>query len=332
MRALLVLVAALGLAPSHLGSGDDVAPRDTVSVVDSVSPAFPAGAAVDVVGGDTFLRVRSRGHTVAIDGYDGEPYLRIDRNGNVEENRSSRTWFLNRSRLGGADADFDSVAPARWVTVGTAGTVMWHDHRIHWMGKGTPQTVDDKGTVQHWTVEIVVDGTGHTVSGTLYLKDRAGVQWWSLIGVSALVAAVLLRGPRRRWFSLLTWLSALSVLVGFLQWRDLPSGAQITPLMLVFGGVALVVTNAAMTFQKQAERDPKKRVRSGSVASSLAAGGGATLAVSGILHLDQLRAAYFPMMGPLWPARFTVATMIGVGLAAAIDGALRVVKVGPQES
>lgn len=327
----LVLFAAFGLAPSHLGSGDDVVPRDTVSIVDSVTPPLPAGVRVDVVGGDTFLRVRTRGHLVEIPGYENEPYVRIGSDGKVEENKSSRSSFLNTSRLGGSDAAFSPGASPRWVTVSTSGSAMWHDHRIHWMGRGTPPTVAADGTVQKWQVPVTIDGTVHTVSGTLFLKSRAGAQWWSLIGVSALAAAALIRGPRRRWLSLLTWLSALSCLVGFLQWRDLPAGAQITPLMLVFGAIALLVTNAARAFQLESERRPEKRVRGALVSSSLSAGGGVMLALSGILHLDQLRAAYFPMMGPLWLGRITVATMIGVGVAAAVDGVMRVMKVEPQQ-
>ena len=307
-------------------------PRDTVSVIDSVTPALPPGVQVDVVGGDTFLRVRSHDHAVRVDGYGNEPYLRIDRSGLAEENKSSRTSFLNRSRFGGSESGFDPNAAPRWVTVSRAGAVMWHDHRIHWMSPGTPTTVDAAGTVQKWDVPVVVDGTVHVVSGTLILKERAGTGWWTVIGIAALSSATLLRGSRRRWLSVLTWLSAMSCLVGFLQWRDLPAGAQITPLMLMFGVVSLLTTNSAMVFQKEADRDPKKRARSGAIASSLAAGGGAALLVSGIMHLDQLRAAYFPMMGPLWTARLTVGLMIGIGGAAAIDGVVRVMQVQPKQS
>ena len=329
---LLVLLAAVGLSPAHLGSGDDVVPRDTVSVVVSITPALPAGVRLDVVGGDTFLRVRAKGHDVDIPGYGNDLYIRIGADGRVEENKSSRTSFLNTSRTGGSDAKYSAGVAPKWETVSTSGLAMWHDHRIHWMGKGTPPTVEENGKVQDWTITFAVDGTVHTVKGTLFLKDRAGVSWWSLIGISALVAASLLRGPRRRWLSLLTWLSALSCMVGFLQWRDLPSGAQITPVMAVLGVFALLVTNAAMAFQVDAERKPEKRVRATFISSSLAAGGGAILLLSGILNVDQLRAAYFPMMGPLWLGRFTVATMIGIGAAAAIDGAFRVMKVQPQTS
>ena len=335
MRPLLALLVAVGAVPAHLGSGDDVVPRDTVSVVESVAPAFPAGVSVDVVGGDTFLRVRARGHRVEVKGYDNEPYIRIDADGTVSELRGSTTWWLNQGRYGGTvppaqtDPPGGSAATGEWTVTARNGTAMWHDHRIHWMGKGTPPTVDDEGTVQQWKVPVVVDGTVHTVSGTLHLKERASALWWAFIGHGALLSAWLLRGSRRRWFSVLTWTGALSCFVGFLEWRDLPAGAKITPLMLLFGVGALLVSNVAMVLQKEADRNPKKRARNEWIASSLAAGAGVTLVVSGWLNTDQVRAAYVPFMGPLWIPRLTVTLMIGVGFAAAVDGVVRVMKVEP---
>lgn len=318
-------------------------PRDTVSVIQSVSPELPAGVRVDVVGGDTFLRVRAAGHEVEIPGYENETYAKIRPNGDVLEDRDSTTWLLNQSRYGTqapSDATTDdtnsggtspSTGTPLWKKIGSNGSYMWHDHRIHWMSKSTPVTIDNAGTVQNWVVPIVVDGTTHTVKGTLFLRDRASVLWWAVTALVGIVGLVLVRGARTRWYTAITWVSALSCFVGFLQWRDLPTGAQITPLMLLFGIGALVAANAAMTLQKNADKDPKKRARNEWVASSLAAGAGVTLLISGWLNSDQVRAAYIPFMGPLWIARVTVLAMIGAGVVAVIDGVVRVMRVEPMQ-
>lgn len=339
MRALLALVLAAGAVPAHLGSGDDVVPRDTVSVIESVTPALPTGIVVDVVGGDTFLRVRSSGHEVGIPGYENEPYIRIRPNGDVFENRSSDTWFLNRTRFGSGTAPqvVDDGSPAAtgtesWVSTGKNGTAMWHDHRIHWMSPSTPPTIDGKGTVQEWKVPFTVDGKLHTVAGTLFLRDRASVLWWAAVPMSALVALWFSRGARRRWYTFVTSASALACFVGFLEWWDLPAGARVTPLLLMFGVGALLVANIATALQKEADSKPAKRQKNEWMAASLAAGAGVSLAIVGWMNTDQVRAAYFPFMGSLWLPRLTVTGIIGVGIVAAIDGVVRVMKVEPQQS
>lgn len=342
MRVLLALFAAVGVAPAHLGSGDDVVPRDTVSIVESVSPALPPGVAVDVVGGDTFLRVRSRGHEIEIAGYDNEPYIRIRKNGDVFETSHSTTWYLNRARYGGTVPQVVTDPPGgrgtatgEWTRIAANGTAMWHDHRIHWMSPSRPVTIDERGTVQHWKVTVTVDGTTHTVSGTLRLKARASVLWWAVAPAAVLLSLWLLRGDRLRWYSIITWTSALSCFVGFLEWRDLPAGAQVTPLMLLFGVVALLASNAATVLQKSAvrkdaARNPARKARNDWVAGSLAAGAGVTLVVSAWINSVQVRAAYVPFMGPLWMPRLAVTLMLGVGMAAAIDGVVRAMRVQPQ--
>ena len=132
VRLFLAVLAATGLAPMHLGSGDDVQPRDTVSVIESVTPAMPAGVRVDVVGGDTFMRLRAYGHVASVPGYEGEKYIEMTADGTVRENTASTTSKLNVNRFGNADVS-DETGDVSWRTISHNGTAMWHDHRIHWM-------------------------------------------------------------------------------------------------------------------------------------------------------------------------------------------------------
>lgn len=320
VRIVLAFLVALGAVPGHLGSGDDVRPRDTVSVVQSVSPALPDGVSIDIVGGDTFLRVRATGHSVTVAGYEDEPYLRISADGLVEENTASQTSSINTSRYGGTATSTAGALPV-WRAVASDGTVMWHDHRIHWMSPVRPAVIDPDGTVLKWEVPVAVDGTVHTVRGTLYLRDRATAAWWllGLVGLGA--AALLARAHRRRYYAAVLAVGAWSAVTGYLQWSALPAGARITPLMLVFGaGTAL--TGAAALFAAR-RTDP----RSDWVASSLAAGAGAAMLVATWMSYEQVLSAYVPTAGPVWTARANVAVLLGFGVVAVIDGVMRVMRV-----
>jgi hypothetical protein len=324
VRALLALVVVLQV-PGHLGSGDDVRPRDTVSVVTSVEGGPAARFAVDVVGGDAFLRVRTAGVTAEIPGYDGEQYLRVAADGTVQENIASRSSGMNASRSGLLDPG-PTGAAQEWVTVSRDGTVMWHDHRIHWMGASDPVTVDDNGTVQEWTVQMTVNGESVTVKGVLRLRDRASAAWW-LLSVPALVGAVfLVRGNRRRWYASLCWMSSSVTFVGFLQWWSMPSGARITPVLGLFGFAALVAANTAAYVARP--RPPSVPDRDW-VASSVAAGCGVAFITAAFLVRDQVTSAWIPMLGPWWWARAAVPVMLAAGVVATLDGATRAVRIEP---
>ena len=72
--------------------------------------------------------------------------------------------------------------------------------------------------------------------------------------------------------------------------------------------------------------------RSDWVASSLAAGAGTAMLVVTWMTWTQVRAAYVPMLGPVWTARANVAVLLGFGLVAVIDGVMRVMRVEPLPS
>ena len=99
-------------------------------------------------------------------------------------------------------AGVDPDSPPDWTTVGTDGTVSWHDHRTHWMG-GDPPALGPDGLIQEWSLPLTVDGAEVTVNGTLSFVDD--VFPWGVVVAIAVAVGVWLRvaprhhttGPRR---------------------------------------------------------------------------------------------------------------------------------------
>ena len=73
-------------------------------------------------------------------GYWGEPYLRFNSDGTVEENRRSPTVAENESRYGGSSTAGRRTRPVsrNGREVATDGSYAWHDHRAHWMSTEPP--------------------------------------------------------------------------------------------------------------------------------------------------------------------------------------------------
>lgn len=315
----LLLVSTL--APSHLGSGDSVQPRDTEAVIDSVAPALPSGVRVDIVGSDTFVRVRSTGHAVEVAGYEGEPYMRIAVDGTVEVNDGSMTSVLNGDRYGNVDvSQFSPTEQPVWRRVATNGTAMWHDHRSHWMSPKPPAAIDASGKVQNFSIPLVVDGVATTVTGTLYLRDRASAAWW-LVGaagmVVALVVALLRRGAM--WI-VLGVVSVLGFIVGAQEWAGLPTGARVTPVLAIFTVASLLVVVVAVIVG---------RVRRAHLVPVMNAGAAAALLTAVWMCSDQVTAAYVPGVTPAWQARVIIPLMLGTALVALIDGVMSVTRRTP---
>src|SRR4051812_31784639 len=104
VRALVgraVALAAVGLVVTAGPAAADAAkPGDFSSEVTSVEPD-PGGFDIDVTGGDAFVTLDvDEGHEVIVDGYLGEPYLRFNDDGTVEENQNSQAAYINTSRFG----------------------------------------------------------------------------------------------------------------------------------------------------------------------------------------------------------------------------------------
>lgn len=300
--------------PSHLGSGDDVQPRNTEAVVTAVSPQLPEDVKVDIVGTDTFVRVRSSGHEVVIPGYEQEPYIEISTANEVRVNVNSITYLLNQTRYGSNVPEM-TTDEVQWETVSTNGEYMWHDHRVHWMSQKPPATMNDDGLIQTWVIPLTVDSQPITVSGELYLRDAASRLWWG-IGALVLVAAVVLSiANRRALLILLLVISTAGSIIGAVEFLGLPGDARITPLMFIFGAVATVLSAVALIAYAK---------RRSMIVDPIVAGVGLTFLVLTWQVRDQVRAFYVPGLDAEFLARIIVPSIFGAGIVALVDGVKRV--------
>lgn len=183
-RALLVaalaLATALASAPAQaLAHGGNPNFR---SEVNFFQPPLPSGVSIEVLDYDSYLQLKDlRGHEVVIDGYSNEPYARIERDGTVQVNQRSPATYLNDSRFSTdvtVPKSADPEAPPEWKTVDHSGTLIWHDHRMHWMvaGQLPPQVKDkaEKTKVFTYEIPLTVDGDKTTLHGTLWWVGSAG--------------------------------------------------------------------------------------------------------------------------------------------------------------
>ncbi|MGB6058853.1 MAG: hypothetical protein WBF71_11350 [Microthrixaceae bacterium] len=311
----LVAIFAVGatlLVLAGPASADGVGPTNYQSVIDSVSP-HPSGVQVQVVGEDSFLQVTAkRGTTVEIPGYDGEPYLRILRDGTVERNRNSAATFLNNSRSGRVDipAGVNTKAEPDWEQLATDGKIAWHDHRIHYMSSGTP-TVGSDGLVQEWMVPMTVGDHEITISGSLFHNSNV-VPWALLVTAAAIVGAILvLRRHGQRWAMVLVVLAAGLALAisASVAWLN-PPGSEaswlpiVLPILAIFAGLA--------TRLVPADRQPLLRLTPPLAAVALLIGW--AVPIIGVLWMPNI-----PSLLPEYLVRIGFGLAIGVAIGAAVS-------------
>jgi hypothetical protein len=166
------------------------------SQIRSLTPAVN-GIDVRVVNLDDSLELVNRsGRTVIVEGYRGEPYVRIDGDGTVAVNRRSPSYYLNDDRYAegvSVPASATPRASPAWQTVDRTGRFTWHDHRIHWMAHTVPPQVKDEGKgtkVFDWMVPLSVGGQPARLAGTLVWVGRPDGGFPVAAGI-ALGAAVL---------------------------------------------------------------------------------------------------------------------------------------------
>ncbi len=297
-RIVISAIAIMIVAPVSPAAADPVEPTDFRSVVDMVEPAI-AGVTIDVVGGDSFLRVRAEaGHEVVVIGYWDEPYARITADGTVEINQSSPSVRQNERRYGvPTEEAIDTTQPPRWESTGSGGELVWHDHRSHWMAPTKP-TVGSDGLVQRWELPLVVDDNAVVVRGSLYVHAAPTSLWWLAL-LPALAAAVLAAAHRP---VLLAAIGATITVVGVVDRISLPAEARPSWVAVAVGALA-AVAGVASALRRRAWW-----------AAPVLAGGAAALAIAGYMQRTAIGKAFVPGPTPDWLVRVLAVCALGTGM------------------
>ena len=203
-RALLALLALTVAAPAAFAHGGSV---NFLSEIKGVSPAIE-GVEVGMINRDDRIRLdNNSGEDIVILGYeDGEEYARLKADGTVEVNTNAKAYYLNEDRFGTSDVPATLPKSPAWKKVPGDHRFEWHDHRAHYMGKGTPPQVrdpDKRQKVFDWEVPLKAGDRTGAITGTLLWtpKPSDGAPIAPIAGGAVLVlllAAVTFVVLRRR--------------------------------------------------------------------------------------------------------------------------------------
>lgn len=202
-RALIVLITAAALStpalPAYASDGT------YVTTTDGLTPRTSGVTVQAEQDGESMSVVDKSVTPLVVEGYQHEPYLRIEKDG-VWENESSPATYLNKeATIGSLPTTAAADRPAQWKKISDQPKATWHDHRIHWMGSAQPPVVAaDPGKphlISRWTVPVTIDGRPAKITGRLDYEPGSDVTTyllWTTVGivVVALVAIQLL--TRRR--------------------------------------------------------------------------------------------------------------------------------------
>jgi hypothetical protein len=318
--------------------------EETTNVVSRITSAsLPTGVEMTVHTGGLLVEMENRSGTVlTVEGYEGEPYLRIGPDG-VEHNRRSPATYINASRYGDVamPQDVDVAEAAEWIHISDEPRHLWHDHRTHWMSTAPPPFVEagpllrtlmrtelvgtigsagaDQGVFRSWVVPFDVEGQRIEVAGELAWEDPPSAVPWLL-------------------------LAAVGVTPALLGWRRRDLRGLVRPVALVVGAVAVVNGIHLVDDLIAWPGDPLDEAFGvlhttiflvGGIAGSLWAftattgrvlalgiGSASVLYHQGLVHLPLLYASQFPTVWPDGLVRLTVA----LGLLQAIPVILTVLR------
>src|SRR5690349_21253906 len=120
-RLFAVVTAAFALV---VPASPALAHQGNPSFSSELDPSPIEGLDVEVVNYDDSLELTNdTGETVVVEGYEGEPYVRIDPDGQVSVNTRSPAYYLNDDRYGDVEvpASADPEAEPEWEPVDSTG-------------------------------------------------------------------------------------------------------------------------------------------------------------------------------------------------------------------
>jgi hypothetical protein len=247
--------------------------------------------------------------------YDGRPYLRIGRDG-VLENQNSPAVYLNQSSDASALVpDGIGDGPPDWVRVSGEPSYRWHDHRAHWMGGDPPLVTarpDQRQTVAEWTVPLGVGDRRVEVEGiTEWVPGPSPLPWVALATTTA--AGVVALALRRRIAAALLLatiaIAVASVAIVAGSWHATAEAAigKLPMLALPFLVVTVLIGGVSLAHSRPSD------------ALILGAGaGGITALLTLLASGDWFIRSQLPTELPSSVARTMVAVSVGAGTGLAV--------------
>lgn len=251
MRRLLSVVAVLAVAlsvPAIAGAHSGETPgTDYRSTITSV----PDGLEARMIGGDDRLELtRTTAQEIIVLGYGREPYLRLDAQGTWENRNSDAVALNDVRRTSEAIPETATKIGPDWVRTSTGRSVIFHDHRSHWMGSQPPAAVRaDPATprpLYEWAVPVVIDGIPTEVRGDVaWMGAPMTWLWWTLLVVLVIAAFAI---GLARWLpvaplAIAGVLAAVlaSIITGVSQELDVPDGARGALIAIAISGAVLLI-------------------------------------------------------------------------------------------
>jgi hypothetical protein len=318
--AAVLLVVAATPAGAH-GVGGIRASNYETRVL-SVRPTV-AGVSIRSVDLGSRLELHNHsGRTVIVEGYDGEPYLRVGATGVFENTRSPAT-YLNRDRFGEGTPVPDSAdpdAPPRWRMLSSGHNVRWHDHRAHWMGRTEPPAVrrapDETHLIERFDIPAAIGDEVFTIRGDVRWVPGPS-PWPLLVGAIALAAVVIVAARRRQWgvalgIGLGVLIVTEAVHVGGL-FGATTSSAGTTIVASVFSLVGIGLGLVALTTIRR--RDAATAIPLVMFAAIF------LIFAGGVADITALWRSQIPTTLPSGVARATVAVVVGVGIGVLVGAA-----------
>lgn len=350
---MLALVAGVLLLPAPPADAH-TRTQETTNVVSRVTadPGLPGVAWTIHTGGLLVEVINSSGEVLVVEGYEGEPYLRIGPDG-VDRNRRSPATYLNdgrvaqrvSSRTGVAmPAAADASAPPEWVHLHDEPRAIWRDARVRWTATEPPAFVKagpvsrammrvnlvgvighggGTGAFQEWVLPVTFGGEPDVLEGELVWEDPPSAVPYLV--VAALLVAPGLWGLRRRDPAAVLRPATFVVLVvaavnGIHLVDDLIAWPSAV-LDELFGVLhTSLFLGAGIGAAVWSLRTGYGRVLSLVIASA------AVLYHQGFVHLPMLNASHFPTVWPDPLLRITIAAGLlqAVVVAAVVVRARRV--------